>query len=377
MNKIRKILLNLLLLGASIAVGLFVIEAILRQTDRQSFDINREFILTDHSVFAYSPGYWYTLKRQEYTTPLKFNSKGLRDGETDYAKPENTTRIIMIGDSYIIAKEVPVEKRASEKLESKLNNFSKNANFEVINMGYGGFGPTSETILLEKEGSKYNPDIVIFAIFVGNDVSKIDFGIAGSVPKELFEKHSSLENVELKVTGTQKLKHFAFRNYFTLTYFRLLKKRVESLDTQNALTDAYYSDITNVLNKQWSGDTNEKFAKLDAIIRHLDRYSKENKIKLLVVLLPMREQVDRRKFDEFLNKTRISKSDLDTTKIQKMLLNITQKNNIAVLDLLPEFSKRNINNTFFFEIDGHWNEKGHELVADLIYKELLKNGYLS
>lgn len=218
--------------------------------------------MTDYSVFAYNPGYEYTLESQEYTIPLKFNSKGLRDGETDYAKPENTKRIVMVGDSYIIAKEVPVEKRASEKLESKLNSFSKNVGYEVINMGYGGFGPTSETILLEKEGSKYGPDIILFNIFVGNDVSKIDFGIAGSVPKELFERHSSLENVEIKVTDVQKLKHFVFRNYFTLTYFRMLKKRIGNLDKPDALVDVYYSDISNLLNKKWSEDTGKNLQSL-------------------------------------------------------------------------------------------------------------------
>lgn len=95
------------------------------------------------------------------------------------------------------------------------------------------------------------------------------------------------------------------------------------------------------------------------------------------MLLPIREQVDKRKFNEFLKKAEIDGASLDTSKIQKMILNITQKNNITALDLLPDFSKRNINNTFFFEIDGHWNEKGHELAAELIYKELLRNGYLS
>lgn len=60
-------------------------------------------------------------------------------------------------------------------------------------------------------------------------------------------------------------------------------------------------------------------------------------------------------------------------KIQQMTKEFAKKNNIGVFDMLPYFKSRNINNTFYFEIDGHWNEKGHALASELLYDYLVDN----
>ena len=102
-----------------------------------------------------------------------------------------------------------------------------------------------------------------------------------------------------------------------------------------------------------------------------------NRVDLLVLLIPTKGQVDERKFSEFVEKYDLDLSELELRKAQKILLQIGRENNIEMLDLLPEFSKRNKNNTFYFEIDGHWNEKGHELASNLIYEKLINEGMIS
>lgn len=42
--------------------------------------------------------------------------------------------------------------------------------------------------------------------------------------------------------------------------------------------------------------------------------------------------------------------------------------------MLPYFKSRNINNTFYFEIDGHWNEKWHALASEILYGYLIDKG---
>ena len=366
---VKQILPNILLLFLSITLSLFIIEMVARQLGREHFIQNNVYILTDHSVFSYKPNNEYTIKRQEFNNTVRVNSKGLIDYEYKYNKPIGTKRIIMLGDSFIAGQELPLEKTITKKLEKMLNKNSEK--YEVINMGFGGFGPTAEAVLLEKEGIKYNPDMVILNLFIGNDFVKIDFGVSGSIPKEMFENSSSIENVDFKVTKIQKLKNFIFRNYFTYTY---VKKLVSSIGFQLTGNEDY--DELDIYNKQYLESTEKGLEKLKIILKHLKRYTDEKSIKFLVVLIPTKQQVDDGKFSEMVRQNKLDKSDLEINRGQKILLQFGKENDIIMLDLLPAFSKRNKNNTFYFDIDGHWNEKGHELAAILIYETLINGGVL-
>jgi hypothetical protein len=85
----------------------------------------------------------------------RINSKGLRDEETSYEKPENTFRIVLIGDSFTFGYGIPIEQHFSTLLGGYF------ANVEVINMGIDGFGVDQELLFLQIEGFKYEPDLVL------------------------------------------------------------------------------------------------------------------------------------------------------------------------------------------------------------------------
>ena len=373
MIRIKKILPSILLLFLSVALGLLIIEIVSRHLGKPYFEENKVYILTDYSIFLPKPNYEYTIARAEYKSNIKFNSKGLRDYEIEYSKLNGTKRIALLGDSFIVGYELPLNKTISKVLEKKLNENNKNAKYEAINMGLRGFGTTGEAVFLEKDGIKYNPDIVVLNLFVGNDITKIDFGVSGSIPKEVFENNDDLENISLPVTKIQKLKHFIFRNYFTYSYVNKLMN-----DIKNKGIDAgYYNDIAETINKEWTANTEEKLEKAEVILRHLKRYTEKKGIKLLVVLVPAREQVDERKLSELVEKFGFGKSQMDIQKAQRILLQFGKESNIPMLDLLLEFRKRNMNNSFYFETDGHWNEKGNQLAAQLIFEELKKEEFIT
>jgi hypothetical protein len=93
--------------------------------------------------------------RTGYKIEYRINSKGLRDDETSYEKPEGTFRIVLLGDSLTFGFGVPIEKHFSTLLEGYFRDV------EVINMGVGGFGVDQELIRLQTEGFRYEPDLVL------------------------------------------------------------------------------------------------------------------------------------------------------------------------------------------------------------------------
>ena len=93
--------------------------------------------------------------RTGYEIMYRINSKGLRDDETSYEKPEGIFRIVLLGDSRTFGYGVPIEKHFSTLLEGYFKGL------EVINMGVSGFGVDQELLYLRSEGFRYEPDIVL------------------------------------------------------------------------------------------------------------------------------------------------------------------------------------------------------------------------
>src|SRR5262245_14592431 len=83
------------------------------------------------------------------------NGKGLRDDETDYAKPPGVFRIVLLGDSRTFGYGVAIEQHFSKLLEGYFDKV------EVINMGVSGYGVDQELLALRGEGLRYQPDLVI------------------------------------------------------------------------------------------------------------------------------------------------------------------------------------------------------------------------
>src|SRR4051812_22994645 len=107
------------------------------------------------------------------STYIRINSYGLCDVEHNTAKPENTVRIAIIGDSYAEAMHVGIDKAFWAVLQAKLTecNAFGGKNIEVINFGVSGYGTAQELITLREHVWKYSPDIVMLAVTTANDVT--------------------------------------------------------------------------------------------------------------------------------------------------------------------------------------------------------------
>ena len=106
-----------------------------------------------------------------YETWPEYNGKGYRGPEVDYEKPEDTYRILVIGDSFVEAIQVDYEKTFQALLQQRLDPLSTaEKRYEVIAMGRTGWGTVHETAYYQIEGYKYDADLVILLFYV-NDVA--------------------------------------------------------------------------------------------------------------------------------------------------------------------------------------------------------------
>lgn len=164
-----------LLFLAGLALALLVAEIALRFAGFSHFNPS---IVDPEVGFALRPnaeGWW----RKEGLTYVRINSQGLRDREHTIAKPPDTIRIAVLGDSFAEAFQVPMQKTFWALMEqglqgcpalSGMNASSPATKVEVLNFGVSGFSTARELILLRQRVWQYSPDIVLLLVTTGNDI---------------------------------------------------------------------------------------------------------------------------------------------------------------------------------------------------------------
>ena len=113
---------------------------------------------------------WWTQEENEFRVPVHINSQGLRDVEHSVAKAPGVFRLLLLGDSYIEALQVPLDQTIGRQLEQRLNASGGAQRYEVISMGVSGYGTASQYLYYREQGRNYRPDLVLLALYPGNDV---------------------------------------------------------------------------------------------------------------------------------------------------------------------------------------------------------------
>ena len=93
--------------------------------------------------------------------------------------------------------------------------------------------------------------------------------------------------------------------------------------------------------------------------------SDSNNFNIIVTIFPTREQVDIKEWEKY--KSFHKDLEMVMERPQTEFKEILDSLDIMYIDLLPDFQRLNIDNSFYFEKDPHWNVNGHDLVARKLY----------
>ena len=112
---------------------------------------------------------WFRSEGEAY---VRINSAGFRDKEHDVEKKAGIYRIAILGDSYMEARQVALEHTFGRRLEEYLRTCQTDRfkAIETLSFGQGGYSTTDELLTLKHYVWPYDPDMVLTAIFHGNDL---------------------------------------------------------------------------------------------------------------------------------------------------------------------------------------------------------------
>ena len=338
----------------------------------------------------------------EFQADVHINARGLRDREIGYDNPSGAYRVLVLGDSFAEALQVPLEETFTKQLETELA--SDNRPVEVINGGVGGWGTDQEGLFYLVEGFRYHPDLVLLCFFPNdplNNYEPLETAQAGGVQKPFFRlqggelvspsfpfeppRHSDTAGPPLLPASDWLRAHSALYR-LTVPYLRDIRTTRRALGPSGLLGgmgvirakepdlpssfDVYRADALPEWDAAWE--------LTGALIRRLDGEVEARGARLVVVIIGASEQVYPDRWAATLAANPSMQSlrwDLETP--NRRLTAILNEAGIPYLDLLPTFrdaASQSGAPPLHFRHDGHWTPSGHELAARAIASFLREGG---
>ena len=157
------------ILLSSIGLALFAAEMIARWVHPLDTGTSSEYRVPDPRFgWVLAPGANYVNRLPEEAVPVSYNADGWRDQPRAQDKAKGVMRVLVLGDSFMEAYSVRFEDALPARLERLIGTAERRV--EVINLGVGGYGTLQEYLVFNAVGRGYQPDVVVLAMFLGNDL---------------------------------------------------------------------------------------------------------------------------------------------------------------------------------------------------------------
>lgn len=137
----------------------------------------------ERHLLRLAPGASLRHKSNEFDYTFRTNRLGFRGPDVPFSKPAGTFRIVVLGDSFVAGYGVDDQHLLTTLLQRNLdgarqresgkNGGAAALRAEVVNVGRVGTSTIRELDLYEAVGRYFQPDLVILAYYLGNDLAEI------------------------------------------------------------------------------------------------------------------------------------------------------------------------------------------------------------
>jgi hypothetical protein len=368
-----------LLAGFAAAFGLVTLEVAVRLIETREGlreDFERHDPVLHHKFIPGARGRHKTL---EFDAAYAINSLGLRSAEIARAKPPGTKRILMLGDSFTEGNGVDQSETFSSRLQAKLDAAGLEQRFEVVNAGVGSYSSLIELLYLETAGLELQPDLVILNFDLSDLHDDIQYA-------RVAEFDADGDPVAVRPEPQAGPRSWPIR---LLVGFKDLVKKHTRLYN---FTRRRLSRLMNVFHKpDVSGDISvDKYGMIrqceggpcDDVAWKLS-YDNITKIRSLlaakgidfwVTVYPYGHQLSGREWDKGRIFWGFEAGRVYSTRPQELVSEFCRRSGIRVVNMCDDFKKASQTvHPLYYEYDGHWRAAGHEVVADVLFREIARH----
>lgn len=392
----KKFLPNLVLFFFTISIAFSLCEAAFR------------FLGYPAAIYDYDPetglglliaGNDFNYVKDCLKTRVTTNAAGFHAREFSDTKPEGAYRVAVIGDSFVQALEVPLEKSFPKLLETKLNaSGAFGGNVEVYAFGRSGNGSALNYLYLKRIAAAYRPDLVIHAFYPLNDPRDDSPALTDKYVREtgdaevrlgkvypLLAENGALDAARLEADLDAQNRaraprpfwaSFSRRSSFITWLKERFKMAVYNLGgfsrgrMEDGAENAPELPVDHeVFLKRPSPDWAAAWAVEAALIEATAAEARAIGAEYLLVSLADGLRVE----GQYLDLAYWEASEMDLAAPEKHLSAIAAQAGLDYLALLPAFSRNaalSPGTKTTFSCDAHWNETAHAWAADEIFRHL-------
>lgn len=349
-------LIRLIFLGVSFVFSLFVAEIAVRLVRPQAvMTVSQGLYQPDEPRrYRIAPGFRGRITNQaEFDTEIVTNQEGLRGPEVG-PKPPGGIRILAIGDSFTFGVGAQQEETWPAWLERRMRNA------QVLNAGAPGFGVPDEVAWFEQYGGALDPDVVVVAVFLANDLQDA----SPDQPKVAVVDGALVVPGE---TGGLRRWLYYHSHLFRLLKSSVLEGRVRSL---LGLKEPWATRELRAELSLYAPTLPEELRKgAEATEAAVARLASRG-VPVVAVLIPSLPQVDPQRWKALLDQFGLNIADIaghDPRRPNRLFREIFERHGVPVLDLTDAFEMAvREGQRIYYPIDQHLTPAGYDLMARTI-----------
>lgn len=382
-------LINLGLIGMGTFVGILLIFLIGEAYFRLSIKTEASGLSGDFKVYNESRG--WALRPGNYRhfnfrafreVDFTVNEDGLRNHKFSLTLPGNRERVTILGDSFVFGEAL----NDGEHLTDQLQKLGAEQ-FEFINVSTPGYG-TGQEILLIKDLVDHGYQIgnkLILAFFTNDilDNLGLDYSLKRSTIKPAFTINK-LGEIEHSIPEKPEIRKASINIFEKSLFFHFVRSRIEILIAANSELLDYLEifgfapdlpRVPGIITGWYNPGWEERWAVTRDLLTYLARLTRnEYQAKLFVLFIPSPFQASGIHKAILSNKRdkdpRYEAFLADIERPQNLLRKFCDELGIPFIDASPALQATGKNTPMFFPREGHLNEHGSQVVAELLYRSI-------
>jgi hypothetical protein len=338
---------------------------------------------------------------------VKVNKAGYRGSEL--YEPKRMPRIAVYGDSFVLASLTTLDETFPVQLARKIEG-TIHGPVEAVNAGVLGYGPDQECLRLEDEIDRLAPDVLVVAIYSGNDFGDLMrnkiFRIAGdglrlnpyslgraaiasfpdqpgTAPWSMLArglKHlvvasaPGLATSEPEPPTTERGLELRMGGYIRRArgeYLQVVERN--NYEVRNLFGDTYDAGVSLTPKAQWARYSRDL---MERVMVRIEGVARAHGVPLLFVFIPSAIDVCDGPYWASWRRAAISvRSSYRPETLTDVLCGIAESHGFEYVNLFRPFRDAGADR-LYFRRDGHWNAAGQALAVNLAMKKVVADALL-
>lgn len=304
------------------------------------------------NLYSLSESYYFnkpfldqTFNDVEFVSRYRTNSQGYRiDNLTqpDYELKECDW--MFIGDSFTQGAQVDYQDLFSTLL------YKSNPDKVIVNAGISGAGIYEELNYFKDKGAFLKPKVVFLQIGSFNDFMNVR------------PRKANFQDYLMEYSNLYRFVEYNLNSSDVLPLGRWTEPFFPDRE-DNITSNIFFKETCEAKERD-----KQNFAKC---IREFNHEVQINGGKLVLFLIPSKEQISSQLLSDVLSSYNIDVNEIDLDAPSKLCNQIAESNSITFFDLTSDF--KSSNDFPFYMHDEHMNEVGHSIVANRLNKEMSQN----